>query len=231
MRHLIAIFIAITTVLSSINISEYSNVEQKNIVNCVPSGISTSAIYSNTNPYYFSCISKALEKNAYSVFEKTGKQISWAICRSSNKIQYFIFYDTSNQEYTNFLKGLNKYDFVRIGTSISNENLQTNLEAVQIDNYNGYIKNIFPNNSFINKEKWNKKLENKFISSYLVGSSISNCFSFIVDIRDSIYYTVKPYDQLGKIASKYHTTIDKLCSINAITDPNDIKIGQVIIIK
>src|SRR5574344_1227869 len=42
----------------------------------------------------------------------------------------------------------------------------------------------------------------------------------------TVYYKVKSGDTLGKIASKYHVTIQKLIKDNKIANPNTIKIGQ-----
>ena len=44
-------------------------------------------------------------------------------------------------------------------------------------------------------------------------------------------YTVKAGDTLSGIASKYNTTIDKLVSINGISNPNLISVGQVLKLK
>lgn len=42
------------------------------------------------------------------------------------------------------------------------------------------------------------------------------------------YYKVKSGDTLGKIASKYHTSLQKIIKDNKISNPNAIKIGQTI---
>lgn len=44
-------------------------------------------------------------------------------------------------------------------------------------------------------------------------------------------YTVKSGDTLSAIASKYNTTVDKLVSINGISNPNLISVGQVLKLK
>ena len=46
-----------------------------------------------------------------------------------------------------------------------------------------------------------------------------------------VYYTVKSGDTLSGIASKYGTTYQKLASMNGISDPNKIYVGQKIRVK
>lgn len=41
-------------------------------------------------------------------------------------------------------------------------------------------------------------------------------------------YTVKKGDTLTKIAMLYNTTVRELCSLNGITNPNLIRVGQVL---
>lgn len=40
------------------------------------------------------------------------------------------------------------------------------------------------------------------------------------------YYTIRKGDTLGKIASKYHTTVSKLCKLNNITPKTTLRIGR-----
>jgi LysM repeat protein len=44
-------------------------------------------------------------------------------------------------------------------------------------------------------------------------------------------YTVVAGDNLTKIAAKFHTTVDTLVKTNDIKNPNDIDIGQKLVIK
>lgn len=40
------------------------------------------------------------------------------------------------------------------------------------------------------------------------------------------YYTVQYGDTLGEIAVQYGTTVNKLCTMNGISNPNLIYVGQ-----
>ena len=44
-------------------------------------------------------------------------------------------------------------------------------------------------------------------------------------------YIVQPGDTLGKLAAKYHCTVEQLCRWNNIRNPNNIQIGQRLIIR
>ena len=44
-------------------------------------------------------------------------------------------------------------------------------------------------------------------------------------------YLVQPGDTLGKLAAKYHCTVEQLCRWNHIQNPNNIQIGQRLIIR
>ncbi len=44
-------------------------------------------------------------------------------------------------------------------------------------------------------------------------------------------YIVQPGDTLGKLAAKYHCTVEQLCRWNGIKDPNTIVVGQKLTIK
>lgn len=46
-----------------------------------------------------------------------------------------------------------------------------------------------------------------------------------------VYYTIENGDCLGVIAAKYNTTVEKLCNLNKIEDPDKIRIGQKIRVK
>jgi LysM repeat protein len=41
-------------------------------------------------------------------------------------------------------------------------------------------------------------------------------------------YTVKPGDTLSGIATKFHTTVSALASLNHIADPSKLHVGQVL---
>lgn len=53
----------------------------------------------------------------------------------------------------------------------------------------------------------------------------------IVNGGSAVYYTVKSGDTLSGIASKYGTTYQKLASMNGISNPNKIYVGQKIRVK
>ena len=46
-----------------------------------------------------------------------------------------------------------------------------------------------------------------------------------------VYYTIKRGDTLGRIASRYGTTVSRICSLNGIKNPNNILAGRTIRIK
>ncbi|MBP1754581.1 MAG: hypothetical protein H6Q59_979 [Firmicutes bacterium] len=46
-----------------------------------------------------------------------------------------------------------------------------------------------------------------------------------------IYYTIVSGDTLGKIATKYKTTVQNLIDLNQLNDPNVIKVGQKLIVS
>jgi LysM repeat protein len=43
-------------------------------------------------------------------------------------------------------------------------------------------------------------------------------------------YIVKPGDTLGKIADNFETTVDEIIALNGISNPNQIEVGQQLII-
>lgn len=45
------------------------------------------------------------------------------------------------------------------------------------------------------------------------------------------YHTIRQGDTLGKIASKYHTSIDKLCKLNKISRTTILRIGRKLIVR
>ena len=47
----------------------------------------------------------------------------------------------------------------------------------------------------------------------------------------AVYYTIKSGDTLSGIASRHHTTVDKICSLNGITRKTVLKIGRKIRVK
>ena len=48
---------------------------------------------------------------------------------------------------------------------------------------------------------------------------------------DSQYYTIKSGDTLSGIAKRYHTSVDKLCSLNGISRSTTLRIGKKLRVK
>lgn len=46
-----------------------------------------------------------------------------------------------------------------------------------------------------------------------------------------IPYIVKSGDTLGKLAEKFHCTLEEACKWNDITNPNQLQIGQKLVFK
>lgn len=62
------------------------------------------------------------------------------------------------------------------------------------------------------------------------GSASSGADQPAVEMPEEGIYIVQAGDMLGKIASKFHTTVDKLIEANPGIDPRRLQIGQRILI-
>ncbi len=52
-----------------------------------------------------------------------------------------------------------------------------------------------------------------------------------VDFNGSIFtYTVAERDSLGQIAQKFHVGVQEICLLNAIANPDTLKVGQLLMI-
>ncbi|MBN1576694.1 MAG: peptidoglycan DD-metalloendopeptidase family protein [Chitinispirillaceae bacterium] len=56
-------------------------------------------------------------------------------------------------------------------------------------------------------------------------------FDYIGDIRKTVVYKIRPGDNLGRIARKYGTTVNKLCRLNGITPKTILKIGRRLVVR
>jgi murein DD-endopeptidase MepM/ murein hydrolase activator NlpD len=56
-------------------------------------------------------------------------------------------------------------------------------------------------------------------------------FSYLDELRKTVYYTVRKGDNLGKIARAYGTTVRKLCILNGVTGRTILRVGRKIIIR
>ncbi|MBN1306337.1 MAG: peptidoglycan DD-metalloendopeptidase family protein [Chitinispirillaceae bacterium] len=56
-------------------------------------------------------------------------------------------------------------------------------------------------------------------------------FEYIGDIRKTIVHTIRPGDNLGRIARNYGTTISKLCRLNGITPKTLLRIGRKLVVR
>ena len=74
---------------------------------------------------------------------------------------------------------------------------------------------------------------NLFSEEFLIGkSSTPRPIEPVVEVNtNSDTYTVKAGDTLSGIASKYNTTVEKLVTLNGISNPNLISVGQVLKLK
>ena len=64
-------------------------------------------------------------------------------------------------------------------------------------------------------------------------NSINNIKEVPIDLKNisSInIYVVKPHDSIWKIAKKYKTSMNNIIQTNKLEDPNDIQIGQKILV-
>lgn len=53
----------------------------------------------------------------------------------------------------------------------------------------------------------------------------------IIDMNDTIRYTIRPYDTLWMLAQVFNTTVESIMQLNPGIDPRNLQIGQVITIR
>lgn len=56
-------------------------------------------------------------------------------------------------------------------------------------------------------------------------------FDYISDIRKSVVYTIRPGDNLGRIAGSYGTSVSSLCRLNGITPTTILKVGRRLVVR
>jgi hypothetical protein len=56
-------------------------------------------------------------------------------------------------------------------------------------------------------------------------------FAYLVEMRKAVWHTVSKGETLGHLASRYHTSIGAICSLNSITVNTALKIGKKILIR
>lgn len=51
-------------------------------------------------------------------------------------------------------------------------------------------------------------------------------FAYLVEIRKAKYCTIRKGDNLGRIARRYHTSVNKLCKLNRISGKTILRVGR-----
>lgn len=72
----------------------------------------------------------------------------------------------------------------------------------------------------------------RLLALFLAILSATSCsLTGYEEATTEISYTIKPGDTLYKLSERYDISVDELIKINDISDPNKLKVGQVLIIR
>ena len=128
----------------------------------------------------------------------------------------------------------------RASTSFTNNDFTRNSLIDEYVRYAAEAHNTVENNTPFDEENLRKILEDFADSALASINGISNPNNIYVgqvlkisgnSQPSSVYYTVQYGDTLSEIAVRYGTTTSNLASINGISNPNNIYVGQVLKIK
>ncbi len=56
-------------------------------------------------------------------------------------------------------------------------------------------------------------------------------FEYVTELRKTVFHTIQPGDNLGRIAHNYGTTISRLCRLNGISPKTLLKIGRKLVVR